>query len=788
MHKYIGKICPFCKTRINEDDSVVVCSVCELPHHLSCWHENNGCTTFGCTGVMGDIIESSKSDSTNGVGIQDSLDNLQINRIVPQKRFELLYQNEPYVIQEGIPILIENESLIIDHNNNDQLMARFLFRSLTNQSISAIMIDVLCNDIWGKETQAVNDFQILDIKTKRNSIFGQTTPVPIPDQSTRAIRVIIKKVMLEDRSILTPGTEVSILPKQSTLVEYFGSIELAKEYIRESNKQARYVVVQGKDYWRCACGAINENNNSVCYLCNTELSKLQSMLDAELMAQNLHDYNEEQERIAAQIQAEREEHMRQEEERLKIAEESRKRQILEAKKRRKKRVKRIIFSTTGVILVTALVYLTGWHIIPYIRYSNACNALKAQSYDEAYAAFIDLGSFNNSSDMAVQTLYEKGLHLMDTGNYSEAASEFERIPDYLDSSSKAVECRNEVSYLQAIGMFENGEYQDAYDVFNGISTYKDSSQKEEECVFCIANEYLKAKNYKDAYETFKKVKGSYIDGLQEKINESGYAYAKELFNSKKYQEAISIYQNISGYKDTADKLMETRYQYALECKSNSQWEKASDLFNLTKGYKNSDSLFKETYYNYGIELIKSRKYVKAIDVLGSDYLKGYKESKAKINEAKYGYVTNNKNNSDYTTYNYLKELIAVGYKDSQSIYNDLYKWKITNVYFNTSESSALKYSAIDKYSPVYCHFTLSGGPPGGKTKVYYYITFPNGQQENDSSSYKSWDGDELWVGWKDGIYSNPLYGQVGKLSFSFYDEDSNYIGSGSVYISYTSSY
>ena len=72
MEDYIGIICSFCKTRIKEDDSVVICSVCELPHYLSCWHENNGCTTFGCTGVMGDIIESNKSDSTNGVGIQDS--------------------------------------------------------------------------------------------------------------------------------------------------------------------------------------------------------------------------------------------------------------------------------------------------------------------------------------------------------------------------------------------------------------------------------------------------------------------------------------------------------------------------------------------------------------------------------------------------------------------------------------------------------------------------------------------------------------------------------------------
>lgn len=49
MEDYIGKICPFCKTEIKEGDSVKVCPACGIPHHESCWEENHGCTTFGCS-------------------------------------------------------------------------------------------------------------------------------------------------------------------------------------------------------------------------------------------------------------------------------------------------------------------------------------------------------------------------------------------------------------------------------------------------------------------------------------------------------------------------------------------------------------------------------------------------------------------------------------------------------------------------------------------------------------------------------------------------------------------
>lgn len=49
MENYIGKTCPFCKNKITDADQVMVCPSCGAVHHLNCWNENKGCTTFGCS-------------------------------------------------------------------------------------------------------------------------------------------------------------------------------------------------------------------------------------------------------------------------------------------------------------------------------------------------------------------------------------------------------------------------------------------------------------------------------------------------------------------------------------------------------------------------------------------------------------------------------------------------------------------------------------------------------------------------------------------------------------------
>ena len=68
MENYIGKICPFCKTEIQEGDSVKVCPACNIPHHEDCWEENKGCTTFGCSELHYEAQHTNPTDVCQNCG------------------------------------------------------------------------------------------------------------------------------------------------------------------------------------------------------------------------------------------------------------------------------------------------------------------------------------------------------------------------------------------------------------------------------------------------------------------------------------------------------------------------------------------------------------------------------------------------------------------------------------------------------------------------------------------------------------------------------------------------
>lgn len=40
--------CPVCCTEIQEGDDIIVCPDCKMVYHKDCWHDNNGCATYGC--------------------------------------------------------------------------------------------------------------------------------------------------------------------------------------------------------------------------------------------------------------------------------------------------------------------------------------------------------------------------------------------------------------------------------------------------------------------------------------------------------------------------------------------------------------------------------------------------------------------------------------------------------------------------------------------------------------------------------------------------------------------
>ena len=183
----------------------------------------------------------------------------------------------------------------------------------------------------------------------------------------------------------------------------------------------------------------------------------------------------------------------------------------------------------------------------------------------------------------------------------------------------------------------------------------------------------------------------------------------------------------------------------------------------------------EINYQRANYLLNKGKFDDAISLF--EELDGYKKSEDKIDEAKYGYIIDHRNNTDATTFAYLKTLKNKDYKDCANIYSELYDWKITIVAVNSDkDDDSTNRSSIKKSAPVYFHILLTGGEPNESIRITAKSTWPGGNTSEYTFNSK-WDKwDTGWYGWEEGPFI------TGTIRSYFYDEDGNMIGGGSVEI------
>ena len=405
-------------------------------------------------------------------------------------------------------------------------------------------------------------------------------------------------------------------------------------------------------------------------------------------------------------------------------------------KRKKGKGGLIAILVASVVLIAALVCGAVFYVIPHYNYESACKALENGEYDSARQMFLDLDGYKDSAELADKALYQKAEDALKNGRYNEACQIFAGL-DYDDSKKMVAESK----YQQANAALNNGDYDTAIQIFENIVDYRDSCQMIVEC---------------------------------------NYRKACAMLNDGYYNDAIALFEEFPDYEDSEDKIMEAKYQQACAMLDKGFYDDAIALFDEIPYYKDSGDMGLEATYQKGCEYLDQRDYVAAVDIF--KYMGYYKDGGDKANEAMYAYVKANMDNQDDTTYNYLRELKDNYYKDSATIYKDLYDWKIKIVAWNSDKDSKVNKSSISKYDPVYCHIELSGGTPDDESRIYVSGTLPNGEFFEflfDENWEDGWYG---WYGWEESIYVNPEYGASGTLKVSFFDDDNNLIGSGKLTI------
>ncbi len=157
------------------------------------------------------------------------------------------------------------------------------------------------------------------------------------------------------------------------------------------------------------------------------------------------------------------------------------------------------------------------------------------------------------------------------------------------------------------------------------------------------------------------------------IPNSNYSAAVELMESGKYYEAAAAFEEMGGYKDSAEQAKECLYLVAVEYLGTEDYAEAADIFTELGDYKNSALLLENgeswaANYTRGIALMEKESYVAAIGAFID--AEDYKDAFEMIKECKYRMATDYLEIEDWrAARKYFNEV--PDYKDSAEILEEI---------------------------------------------------------------------------------------------------------------------
>ena len=461
-------------------------------------------------------------------------------------RFTKIFELQSNLYCKGAPVIIRAGALHID-TLSGKVAAQLKIQSISPKAIKAVTVSIVPADGSGKKLDPPTAFQYLDLNIDRDQEFGQKNLIYLADKNARSYEVSVTEVIFLDNSIWSMKGEVwAPLHALEKIDETFSDSELTKQYLLRYGSSAEYFPSRQQDLILCACGAINKEAESLCHKCGNNLEHILSY-DRESLERD------KEARLAEEkAKAEAEEAARLAEAEMKALKKQ------ERLNKAKAVLKKVTFAVVAAAVLALAAYGIGWHAIPAIRYSSADKALQVQEYDKAINTFTVLGDYRDSKERALDAIYAKGMALIENGDYSSAADEFERILSHEDSSAKAEYCSNMVKYLSAKQALDDGEYEKAASLFIELGTFEDSLTLVDDANYRLAKELTSKNEYGKAAGLLKPLAEREYNDSSTLWPDVQYRYATACFDSKDYEHAVEAFGEITQYKDSEERLKEVR--------------------------------------------------------------------------------------------------------------------------------------------------------------------------------------------------------------------------------------
>lgn len=208
---------------------------------------------------------------------------------------------------QDCPVLLHSYALT-KNNTNNSIFLQCKFENIADKPIKAMNIAVKCSDVSHQELANVDNFPYLDIDVQPYMLFADKTPVALPDNTTRNVRIIPLKVIFSDDT-----TWENTFERAYELAEYeqqpISSLgELADQYKRDLHKictdseKHNYLPANVNGFTVCGCGKVVLPDTQYCASCGVDFSKLFAINNSEILHTEQQQYDEEQQKIALQEQ------------------------------------------------------------------------------------------------------------------------------------------------------------------------------------------------------------------------------------------------------------------------------------------------------------------------------------------------------------------------------------------------------------------------------------------------------------------------------------------------------
>lgn len=259
-----------------------------------------------------------------------------------------------------------------------------------------------------------------------------------------------------------------------------------------------------------------------------------------------------------------------------------------AKERKNKRL------TVAFVLVVLIACVVGWfvvtRVIPENKYQKAWTLRENGQYDDAIAAFAELGDYSDAAAQITETKYQQAVSLREAGEYESAIAAFTSLNDYRDAKTQIGEMKQE-KYQQAVTLRENGQYEEAIAAFEKLGDYSDAEVKIKEIKYQQAMALRRSGQYDEAIAAFTELGNCGDSEMQ--IKEVKYQQAVELRENGQYDDAIVAFTELKDYNDAKTQIAEMKYQQGKEFLNVMDYDNAARILITIKGYKDVDKLLTE---------------------------------------------------------------------------------------------------------------------------------------------------------------------------------------------------